>query len=152
AGFPFEPLTRATGCRWVCCRRADDGTPCWVPDEIAYLSLRPGEHNRFCPGYSTGLASGRAGHPVLLRALQEVIERDAVVGAWWGSSRMEEWPLEEVLDAVAPERAGRLLRPNLRYRCYRVASPFSAHVTVATAEGEDRGGYCFGAGSACREE
>jgi hypothetical protein len=45
----------------------------------------------------------------------------------------------------------RLLRPNLRYRCYRVATPFSAHVTIVTLEGEDREGYCFSAGSACRE-
>lgn len=151
ARFPFEPWTRATVCRWVCCRRADDGAPCWVPDELVYLALRPGEHNHLCPGYSTGLACGRAGQPVLLRALQEVIERDAVVGAWWGSYLVEEWPLEEVLDTLPRGLPARLRRPNLRYRCYRVGSPFSAHVTVATAAGEDREGYCIGAGAACRE-
>jgi ribosomal protein S12 methylthiotransferase accessory factor len=150
-GFPFEPLTRATRCRWVCMRRAADGTPCWVPEEMAYLFLRPGEGHRYCPGLSTGLACGRSGQPVLLRGLQEVIERDAVVGAWWGSYPIEEWPLAEVLQALDRGLAGRQLRPNLRYRCYRVRSPFSAHVTLVTLEGPDREGYCFSAGSACRE-
>jgi ribosomal protein S12 methylthiotransferase accessory factor YcaO len=44
-----------------------------------------------------------------------------------------------------------LLRPNLRYRFYRIATPFSAHVTVVTLEGEDREGYCLSVGAACRE-
>jgi ribosomal protein S12 methylthiotransferase accessory factor YcaO len=52
------------------------------------------------------------------------------------------------LDRSLPAR---LWRPNLRYRCYRIESPFSAHVTMATLEGEDREGYCFSIGSACRE-
>src|SRR5262249_412566 len=124
---------------------------CWVPEEMAYLFLRPGERHGFCPGLSTGLACGRGGQPVLLRGLQEVIERDAVVGAWWGSYPVEEWPLAEVLQTMDRGVAGRLLRPNLRYRCYRVVSPFSAHVTLVTLEGPDREGYCFSAGSACRE-
>jgi ribosomal protein S12 methylthiotransferase accessory factor len=150
-GFPFEPLTRATLCRWVCFRHVVDGMPCWVPDEMAYLFLRPGERHRFCPGFSTGLACGRSGQPVLLRGLQEVIERDALVGAWWGSYPIEEWPVAEVLQSLDRELATRLLRPNLCYRCYRVRSPFSAHVTLVTIEGRDREGYCFSAGSACRE-
>ena len=30
-------------------------------------------------------------------------------------------------------------------------SPFSAHVTIVCLEGEEREGFCFGIGSACRE-
>ncbi|MCC6416816.1 MAG: YcaO-like family protein [Gemmataceae bacterium] len=148
-GFPFQPLTRATPCRWTCFRVAGAGTPCWVPEELAYLALRPGERHTFCPGFSTGLASGRHGDPVLLRALQEVIERDAVIGAWWGRYPVEEWEAAEILTRLG-ERGARVRRPNLRYRCYRVATPFSAHVTLATLEGEDREGCCFSIGSACR--
>jgi ribosomal protein S12 methylthiotransferase accessory factor len=87
---------------------------------------------------------------VLLRGLQEVTERDAVVGAWWGRYPLEEWPAAEVLVSLGGLRE-RLERPNLRYRCFRVETPFSDHVTVVTLEGEDREGYCFSAGSACRE-
>ena len=88
---------------------------------------------------------------MLLRGLQEVIERDAVVGAWWGSYGLEEWEATAVFDLLGPEIARRVQRPNLRYRFYRAVSPLSAHVTLVTVEGLDREGYCFSAGSACRE-
>jgi thiazole/oxazole-forming peptide maturase SagD family component len=150
-GFRFRPFTRADPCRWVCFRRAGTGVPWWVPEELAYLFLRPGESHRICPSVSTGLTCGRTGDPLLLRGLQEVIERDAVLGAWWGSYPLEEWGQAEVLGSLGPDVAERVLRPNLRYRFYRVGSPFSAHVTVVTVAGEDREGFCFSAGSACRE-
>lgn len=79
SGFPFEPLTNATRCRWVCFRNALDGEPHWLPEEFAYLMPRAGCGHRFAPATSTGLAAGTAGQPIVLRALQEVIERDAVL-------------------------------------------------------------------------
>jgi ribosomal protein S12 methylthiotransferase accessory factor len=97
------------------------------------------------------LSCGRCGDPVLLRGLQEVIERDALVGAWWGRYALEEHDAREVFAGLGGDLAARLRRPNLRYRCYRVASPFSSHVTLVTLEGPDREGPCFSAGSACRE-
>jgi ribosomal protein S12 methylthiotransferase accessory factor len=150
-GFPFEPFTRRTRCRWVCCRQAGSGGAWWAPEEMVFLSARRGARQRLLPGLSTGLSCGRRGDPVLLRGLQEVIERDALVGAWWGRYALEEHDTEKVFAALGDGLPARLRRPNLRYRCYRIASPFSSHVTLVTVEGEDGEGYCFSAGSACRE-
>lgn len=97
------------------------------------------------------MACGRAWEAVLLRGLQEVLERDALVGAWWQRYPLIEHPFDRVLHGLLESYAERLVRPNLRYRCYRVLTPYSAHVTVVTLEGEDREGYCFSAGSACRQ-
>jgi thiazole/oxazole-forming peptide maturase SagD family component len=146
--FPFQPLTRQTRCPWVCFREVLSGEPQWIPEEFAYLFPRPGCGHRFCPATSTGLAAGKAGQPLVLRALQEVIERDALLGAWWGR-----YPVEEVQPetAWAAEEALRLQRPNLHWRFFRIHSPFSDHVTLATVEGEDREGFCYSIGSACRE-
>src|SRR5436190_884010 len=84
---PYDPAV----CRWVGFRRAGTGEPWWVPDELAFLNSRPGERPRIAAAVSTGLSCGRPGHPVLLRGLQEVIERDTVVGAWWGRYPLDEW-------------------------------------------------------------
>jgi ribosomal protein S12 methylthiotransferase accessory factor len=149
--FPFAPFTPVSRCRWVCCRQALSGTAWWVPEEFVYLFSRPGDRHKLAPSVSTGLSCGRMGQPVLLRGLQEVLERDAVVGAWWGSYALEEWEAGRVLSGLDRAVAHRILRPNLHYRFYRVASPFSEHVTVVTVEGEDREGFCFSTGSACRE-
>jgi ribosomal protein S12 methylthiotransferase accessory factor len=149
--FPFRPLRPDTVCQWVCCRQAGTGQPWWVPADLVYLWHAPAPGPRLCPGTSTGLVCGRWGGPVLLRGVQEIIERDAVLGAWWGSYPLEEWPAADVLDTLDPSIPPRILRPNLRYRFYRARSPFSAHVTLVTLEGEDGDGYAFRMGTACRE-
>jgi ribosomal protein S12 methylthiotransferase accessory factor len=147
-GFPFAPLTPRNECRWVCCRTAGEGTPCWVPEWRVFLT--PSSHV-YGPALSTGLSAGKVGDPVLLRGLQEVIERDALVGAWWGRYPLEEHDPSCIFGQLPADLPDRLLRPNLRYRCYRVATPYSAHVTIVTLTGIDHEGPCFSAGSACRE-
>jgi ribosomal protein S12 methylthiotransferase accessory factor len=97
------------------------------------------------------LAAGRTGEPILLRGLQEVIERDAVVGAWWGRYPLEEFSFSNVLAQLDDEASRRMIRPNLTYRLLRIITPFSDHATMVTLEGEDREGYCFSIGAACRE-
>jgi ribosomal protein S12 methylthiotransferase accessory factor len=146
-GFPFSPFLRESVCRWVSCRRAGGGEPCWAPDWQVFLEASP-----YGPSLSTGLSAGRVGDPVLLRGLQEVIERDALVGAWWGSYPLQEHDPEQVFALLGADLASRLRRPNLRYRFYRVVTPFSSHATVATLAGEDHEGFCFSAGAACRED
>src|SRR5207245_6756424 len=69
-------------------------------------------------------------------------------GAWWGAYAVEEFRREHAWD---PEESFRLERPNLRWRFFRIQSPFSHHVTMVTVEGEDREGLCHSVGSACRE-
>jgi ribosomal protein S12 methylthiotransferase accessory factor len=135
----------------VCCRHAATGEPCWTPEEFVFLAPRSGGLHQFGPAISTGMSCGRDGDPIILRGLQEVIERDALVGAWWGRYSLEEDDGGAVFASLEDDLTERLRRPNLRYRCYRIASPFSAHVTVTTLEGEDSEGFCFSAGSACRE-
>lgn len=151
SGFPFQPLTRQTECAWVCCRQAGTGAPMWAPTDLVFMDSRAGHAHHICPGLSTGLACGRTGDPMLLRGLLEVVERDAVVGAWWGRYPLEEFPIGAILDSLGQDARMRLMRPNLEYRCYRVVSPFSPHVMLVTLAGEDREGWCFSVGSACRE-
>ena len=150
-GFPFEPFTRETVCRWYACRDAQTGMPAWVPEEMIFLNPRAGHRHRLCAGVTTGLAAGPHEFHVLLRGLQEVIERDSVVGAWWNRYPIEEWPADAVFARLGHSVAQRLQRPNLRYRFYRVRTPFSDHVTFVRLDGDDREGFCFSIGSACRE-
>jgi ribosomal protein S12 methylthiotransferase accessory factor len=151
ADFPFRPFTRDTSCRWVACRDARTGEAWWLPEDFVYIFPSADDKHTICPGISTGLSAGRWGSPLLLRGLQEVIERDAVVGTWWGRYPLIEWDRARVLGLLGPTIARRIERPGLRYRFYRASSPFSEHVALVTLEGEDREGYCFSIGSACRE-
>jgi ribosomal protein S12 methylthiotransferase accessory factor len=149
-GFPFEPWEPETACAWTAFRELPSGDPVWAPEEMAFLMPRRGRRHRFAPGTSTGLSCGRSPGEAIRRGIEETIERDALVGAWWGRYALEEWPAEAAIGALGGGAGERVLRPNLRYRAFRIASPFSDHVTLVTVEGEDREGYVFSAGSACR--
>lgn len=141
---PYERLDATTELDWVRCRVLGEGTPIWAPTDLVFLDLRPGHAPRFGPTISTGWSAHASAQAALEAAVLEVIERDAIVGAWWGS-----YPLVEVeppqLDVME-----RLLRRNLHYRWYRVVTPRAAHVTIVTLEGDDTEGYVFSIGSACR--
>src|SRR5579883_1998553 len=153
-GFPFEKLTAKTTCAWVAFRDVSTGEPVWVPEDLAFLGARGGARHRFAPTTSSGLACGTLGQPIVLRGLEELIERDGVLGAWWGRYELEEHETSTVLALVGeavPRLAERILRPNLEYRFFRVATPFSAHVTLVTLGGEDHEGWVWSTGSACRE-
>lgn len=150
-GFPFRPFDAETVCRWVAFRDAGSGRAVWIPEEMGFLFGRVGGSHRLAPSISTGLSCGRWGDPVLLRGLQEVIERDAIIGAWWDRYALSEWTAAHVFELVGEEVARRCQRANVTYRFYRVDSPFSAHTAIVTAEGTDREGFLFSAGAACRE-
>jgi thiazole/oxazole-forming peptide maturase SagD family component len=141
-GFPFVAPTRADALDWVKFRRVPDGEHALVPAELAFMDLRPSARHRFTPAISTGWSAHSSLDRAITRGVQEVIERDALMGGWWGNYAVEAEPF-----TPAPA----LARRNLTYRAYRIDSPFSAHVTMVTVEGDDREGYCFSIGSACRD-
>ncbi len=153
-GFPFRPLTEATPCHWVCCRDASTGEPMWVPEAFVYLQpprgAPPLEGWDLAPSFSAGLSAGRGGVPVLLRGVQEVIERDALVGAWWGRYPLEGRPAEAVFASLPRDLVRRVTRPNLTWRFHRIRTPYSPHVTLVTLDGPDPAPL-FSVGSACRE-
>lgn len=103
------------------------------------------------PGVSTGLSAATSPDLALLRGLQEQIERDAVMGAFWGAYGLDELDPREVWTALGRGIEQRASRLNLSYRFLRVRSPFSDHVAVVTLVGEDREGLVISIGSACRE-
>ncbi|MEK7484131.1 MAG: YcaO-like family protein, partial [Planctomycetota bacterium] len=120
------------------------------PQEMAYLGCRSGETHQIAPMISTGMSAGTFGFPVLLRGLQEVIERDALVGVWWQKYTVEEWPEDSIWE-LFPEESIQMRRPNLTYRFFRLGSPYSHYVTMVSIRGLDQEGFCFSIGSACRE-
>lgn len=150
-GFPFPAMTDDDPLDWVCFRRAITGQPHWVPADLAFMDLRPGTVPRFAPAVSTGWSAHCQADLALLRGTQEVIERDAMVGAWWGIYAMREHRPAAVMATLPPWLPARVERGNLRYRFYHIESPYSAHVTMVTMMGDDREGGCFSIGSACRE-
>src|SRR5439155_11840997 len=68
----------------------------------------------------------------------------------WRRYLLEEFDPGRVWASLPADVAPRVQRPNLSWRFYRIDTPASAHVTVATLSGDDLEAFCFSAGSACR--
>jgi ribosomal protein S12 methylthiotransferase accessory factor len=89
---PYAPVNDATVLHWVEGRSLRHDRPVLVPASL--VSLLP--LDALCPQTSNGLAAGQTGHEAALRALCEVVERDAFLFTWL---TMHPAPLLDLRDA-----------------------------------------------------
>ncbi len=91
---PFVPVNDATALHWVEGRALSDDRPVLVPASLVHLLPL----DACCLQTSNGLAAGRTWHEAALRALCEVIERDAFLFTWL---TMRAAPLLDLMEAGA---------------------------------------------------
>lgn len=144
-GFPW-PTRTSPDDAFVQVFHLATNAPAWVPQELLGLGITEG--NMRLPSTSSGLAAHLDGHDgpwlAVLRALQEVLERDALAVTWLNSLGGAEWPLPPDLTEVA-ERVG------ARVHAFDLTQHWNPQAVVAVAgrldvEGRPRHGF----GIACR--
>lgn len=83
-GFPFVPFTENTFVTWVrAVELASDG-PSWLPVQLVYLHHdQATTENPISYSTSSGIACALTYEDALLKALLEVLERDATMVAWY---------------------------------------------------------------------
>jgi len=81
-GFPFAPFDPDRPIHWLRGSWLGSGEPVWVPALTSFFNFMadPGEH--FCQVSSNGLAAGGDLADAALRALFELVERDAFMLTW----------------------------------------------------------------------
>jgi ribosomal protein S12 methylthiotransferase accessory factor len=111
----YEPFTRDTQTGWVRGLNLTTGRPVLVPAPFVYLPYRyrPGEPY-IVDSISSGCAAGRSRADATLKALYEVVERDAISIAWYNRLSLPRIELE------GDDALGRLFRerfacPQFRY-------------------------------------
>lgn len=84
-GFPYRPFTPGTRVQWIPGVSLTDGAPVFLPAQLVFLA--PGRRQgEAAIGYATssGMACGPTRDEAVLRALLEVVERDAFMLTWYG--------------------------------------------------------------------
>ena len=82
-GFPFAPFGRQTRLRWIQGHSLMKDRATWVPASLVFIPYgRAGGEPALDDLISTGLACGTSYASAMLKALSEVIERDAYMIAW----------------------------------------------------------------------
>jgi ribosomal protein S12 methylthiotransferase accessory factor len=94
---PYAPVNDETVLHWAEGRSLTHDRPVLVPASL--VSLLP--LDTFCPPNANGLAAGRTWHEAALRALCEVIERDAFLFTWLTMRAAPLLSLMNAGDAVA---------------------------------------------------
>lgn len=87
-GFPYVPFDRDTRAAWVEGRALPDGRPAWLPAQLVHL-VSDRDEPRIGRATSSGLACHGDRDEAALRALLEVVERDAFMITW--NARLS-WP------------------------------------------------------------
>ena len=80
--FPFVRFDPDISHPWVAGVWAGTQKSVWAPAILTYLSLVACSEHVFCQGTSNGLAAGTEREEVALRAIFELIERDAFMTSW----------------------------------------------------------------------
>ena len=80
--FPFVAFTEDTLTTFVEGMSLDDGSPAYLPAELVYLGRPATASLPIAHSTSSGLASAPTFTEAVLRALLELVERDAVMLAW----------------------------------------------------------------------
>jgi ribosomal protein S12 methylthiotransferase accessory factor len=97
--FPFAPFTRRTPVRWTSGHSLLDDRAKWVPASSVYIPYIWAPNERPTKDLiSTGLACGPTCANALLKALSEVVERDAYTITWHNRLRRPHIDLEGVDD------------------------------------------------------
>lgn len=130
---------------WLPARRLDDDRPCLVPADLCLRRAAPGGHE---PG-SAGCAAGETWDDACLRALLELIERDAAALWWCGGQPARPLAVETLMRDAGPMllalRAGEAGR-----RTWFLDITTDLEVPVVAAVSTDPGGKGFACGLAAR--
>jgi ribosomal protein S12 methylthiotransferase accessory factor len=101
--FPFARFDPEQPIHWTRGFWLDDRRPVWVPALPSYFNFQVGPLEHFCQVSSNGLAAGASVEDAGLRALFELVERDAMMLTWMCRLPVRRIALDASLDVGTRE-------------------------------------------------
>lgn len=148
-GLYYAPFDPQEPLRWVWGYSLRDREPRLVPEQLVYYLDRRTDQRKFVQECSNGCASGSCAEEALLHAMLELIERDAFLLAWYGSSRLAEIDPATCRDErvhIMLDRVN-LLGYDVRLFDTRADLPVPVVTAVAVRRDGGLGRLCFAAGA-----
>ncbi|WDZ84150.1 TOMM precursor leader peptide-binding protein [Micromonospora cathayae] len=148
-GLYYAPYSPTEPMHWVWGYSLRDRQPRLVPEQLVYYLDRREKQRKFVQECSNGCASGSSPEEALLHGMLELVERDAFLLAWYGSSRLAEIDPATCRDEKVHFMLDRveLLGYDIRLFDTRADLPVPVVTAVAVKRGDGLGQLCFAAGA-----
>jgi ribosomal protein S12 methylthiotransferase accessory factor len=99
-GFPFVRFDSSLPHPWILGSWLNDGKPVWLPALLVLLSIELHREQLIAQGTSNGLAASSSKDDAALRAILELVERDAFMSTWLTASPTQRIQLDDTLDPL----------------------------------------------------
>ena len=147
-GFPFGRADRTTRLRWTGGFAVPGGARAYLPAQLVYMGLRPGDEPALAATTSNGLACAPTLEEAVLGGLFEIVERDCFMIAWY--NRLSLPHLDWADDPRLADLDARFFRPTgLEYSVVDLSAFFDVPAALAVVRSAGRGAPLgVGAGAA----
>lgn len=98
--FPFVRFDSNIPHPWVCGSWLNNSSPVWLPAMVVFLSIELRREQLIAQGTSNGLAASTSKDDAALRAILELVERDAFMSTWLTASPTQRIQLDDTLDPL----------------------------------------------------
>ncbi|MBC6449954.1 YcaO-like family protein [Actinokineospora xionganensis] len=148
-GFEFAPFDRRTDHPWVRGTWLGTDRPVWVPAVFTYLAMTLLPEHLICQGTSNGLAAGADAESATVRAVLELIERDAMMAAWLTGAKGRFVELDDTLDPDLAAIVEALRTQGVTVEVYLLPTSMYGVTAAALAlgDGKRRPGATLGLGA-----
>ena len=98
--FPYVRFDSSIPHPWVLGSWLNNGKPVWLPALFVFLSIELHQEQFITQGTSNGLAASTEKDDAALRAILELVERDAFMATWLTSRPAQHIQLDDTLDPL----------------------------------------------------
>lgn len=147
-GFPYVRFDTDVVHPWVQGSWLSNGQPVWIPAVFVFLTVELRQEQSICQGTSNGLAASTDKDDASLRAILELVERDAFMAAWLTGRSAQRIELDDTLDPPLHEVLEGLegLGANVEIYTLPTSAIGTTVLCLAFGDGENYPGVTFGLG------
>jgi ribosomal protein S12 methylthiotransferase accessory factor len=136
--FPFARFDPNRPIEWIRGYWLDTGGAVWVPALLAYFDFRASPEERFCQVTSNGLAAGAGLEDAALRAVLEIVERDAFMITWRAERPGRRLLLDDTIEPGADEVVRQLSERGVEVELFLLDAGLSIPTVICLGVGDGK--------------
>lgn len=136
--FPFARFDPDRPMSWTKGSWLDTGMPVWVPALPTYFHFQAPPAERFCQVTSNGLAAGATLEVASLRAVLELVERDAFMITWLTRRPGRSLLLDDTLEAGTGEVVRQLRERGVGIELFLIDAGLAIPVVICVGRGDGK--------------